>query len=191
MNLPIFMRVKNYTKFHALFLLTIFLVSELGLAWSIDLSRRRKDMRRREASIHTDSAGPSATDMLNQVVPVQPKQEIVILNTEKGFVPDTLRLVQGQRYKVHVVNINPDSKNNSFIMDYFGEHHGTFYGEKKTFVLNTDKEGIYSYQCPELAFEGRLVVTANPNMQNKSYQPQKGPNPLGSKTIRGLASEKK
>lgn len=191
MNLPTFMREKScINKFCTLLVLNL-LVGEVLQAWTIDLSRRRKDITRREASVQTESSPGVVTEILSHVVTSQPKQEIVILNTAKGFVPDTLRLVQGHRYQLHVVNINKDHKNLSFIMDYFGEHHGSFYGEQKSFSVQVDKPGIFSYQCPELGFEGRMVVSAAAQPQKPGPIPlsEPMPNSIGNKTLRGLASE--
>jgi hypothetical protein len=88
----------------------------------------------------------------------EPVQEIVILNTEKGFVPNTVRVRKNARYKISVVNVNEKEKNVSFILDGFSEHHATYFGKVKTFVLNPNKEGVFSFQSPETAAEGKLVV---------------------------------
>lgn len=88
----------------------------------------------------------------------EPVQEIVILNTEKGFVPSSVRVRKNGRYKIHVVNVNEKEKNVSFILDGFSEHHATFYGKLKTFTLEPKKEGVFSFQSPETSAEGRLIV---------------------------------
>lgn len=88
-----------------------------------------------------------------------PSQDIVILNTAKGFVPNTLQVRQGNIYKIHVVNVNPDDKNVSFVLDSFSEHHATYYGEIKTFTIRPQKIGVYRYISPETAAVGKLVVT--------------------------------
>lgn len=80
------------------------------------------------------------------------------MNTDKGFVPETLHLKKGQRYRIHVVNVNASSKNVSFIMDAFSEHHATFFGQQTSFEVSPQVEGIFSYQCPETAMQGKLVV---------------------------------
>jgi plastocyanin len=92
------------------------------------------------------------------VQPVEPSNQIVILNTEKGFVPDQVRVKKGEAYKVHIVNINMREKNVSFIMDSFTQSHNTVYGIEKTFNIEPQVEGIYSYQCPETGLQGQLVV---------------------------------
>lgn len=88
----------------------------------------------------------------------EPVQDIVIMQTEKGFVPASVRVRKNGRYKIHVVNVNEKEKNVSFILDGFSEHHATYYGKIKTFVLEPKKEGAYSFQSPETSAEGRLIV---------------------------------
>jgi hypothetical protein len=104
-------------------------------------------------------------------------QELVILNTEKGFVPSTLRLRKGTKYLFHVVNVNPQEKNLSFILDAFAEHRATYYGQLNEFTIEPKKEGVYSFECPETSFEGRMVVfapeTAKMSPAAPSSQPAK------------------
>jgi Cupredoxin-like domain len=88
----------------------------------------------------------------------EPVQDIVIMQTEKGFVPSSVRVRKNGRYKIHVVNVNEKEKNVSFILDGFSEHHATYYGKIKTFTLEPKKEGAYSFQSPETSAEGRLIV---------------------------------
>jgi hypothetical protein len=88
----------------------------------------------------------------------EPMQDVVILHTEKGFVPSTVRVRKGGRYRVHVVNVNEKEKNVSFILDGFSEHHATYYGNIKVFMLEPKKEGTYSFQSPETSSEGKLIV---------------------------------
>jgi hypothetical protein len=90
----------------------------------------------------------------------EPVQEIVILNTDKGFVPNTVRVRKNARYKITVVNVNEKEKNISFILDGYAEHHATYFGKVKSFALNATKEGVFSFQSPETAAEGKLVVYA-------------------------------
>lgn len=92
----------------------------------------------------------------------EPVQEIVILNTDKGFVPSTVRVRKNSRYKISVVNVNEKEKNISFILDGFAEHHATYFGKVKTFALTPNKEGVFSFQSPETAAEGKLVVYTPP-----------------------------
>ena len=90
----------------------------------------------------------------------EPVQEIVILNTEKGFVPSTVRVRKDGRYKISIVNVNEKEKNVSFILDGFSEHHSTYFGKVKSFALEPKKDGVFSFQSPETGMEGKLVVFA-------------------------------
>jgi hypothetical protein len=149
--------VKTYSKIKIICLMFL-LASSVAMAdWDVDLTRR-KEMRQKQ-----DLAAPGEAqkekgflDALFQ--PGEPIQDVVILNTESGFVPNTFRARVGMRYNVHVVNINEKEKNVSFVLDAFSEHHATYYGKVKTFKMEPKKEGIYSFQCPETSTEGRLVV---------------------------------
>ena len=106
------------------------------------------------------SGAEASKGVLDQIFDVgaEPVQEIVILNTEKGFVPSTVRVRKNSRYKITVVNVNEKEKNISFILDGFAEHHATYFGKVKTFALTPNKEGVFSFQSPETAAEGKLVV---------------------------------
>lgn len=148
--------------------------------WSIDLSRRTQQMRKQEmgrspaAVKRYDGEGaqngkveglPAVEDgepersFVDRIFdPGEPTQDIVILNTERGFVPNTIRIRKDGRYMVHVVNVNEKEKNVSFILDGFSEHHATFFGKVKTFKLEPRKEGVYSFMSPETAVEGRFIV---------------------------------
>ncbi len=95
--------------------------------------------------------------------PGEPSQDIVILNTAKGFVPNTIRIRKDGRYTVHVVNVNEKEKNVSFILDGFSEHHATFFGKVKSFKLEPRKEGVYSFLSPETAVEGKFIVFGGPS----------------------------
>ncbi len=92
--------------------------------------------------------------------------ELVIMNTQKGFVPNTVRLRKDVKYKLHVVNVNEKEKNISFVLDGFSEHQSTYYGKVKSFYLQPTREGVYSFNCPETSIEGRLVVFAPPGAAN-------------------------
>lgn len=156
MSLPTFTLVKKYTKPILTIALFVFIATSVN-AWELDLSRRQKTVRKKENEVITTKTGAEA-DFIEKVFSAEPMQEVVILNTESGFIPSTVRLKKEGKYTVHVVNVNEKEKNVSFIMDQFGEHHGTYYGKKVSFRLNPKKEGIYAYQCPETNAEGRLVV---------------------------------
>ena len=180
MNTPSFTRIKNrFIKF-ALFALFSIVTVRAHADWSVDFSRRTKATRendlhdagqgtgdRAPASVRAAAPDASAGETVDQKSKGlfdtifdagEPVQEIVILNTEKGFIPSTVRVRKNGRYKIHVVNVNEKEKNVSFILDGFSEHHATYYGKIKTFDLEPKKDGVFSFQSPETAAEGKLVV---------------------------------
>lgn len=148
--------------------------------WSVDLSRRTQQMRKQElnrapaalrkaaesdsvqvvdpASVPTESKEPERSFVDKIFDAGEPTQDIVILNTERGFVPNTIRVRKDGRYMVHVVNVNEKEKNVSFILDGFSEHHATFFGKVKTFRLEPRREGVFSFMSPETAVEGKFIV---------------------------------
>ncbi len=139
--------------------------------WAVDLSRRQKAVQAKDMQEMRKPASSGATTESKSIMDVvfqsgEPLQEIVVLNTDKGFVPNTLRIRQGSKYKIHIVNVNDKEKNVSFVLDSFGEHHATYYGKIKSFYIEPKKEGIYSFECPETANAGRMIVFANPGAQN-------------------------
>ena len=152
-------RVLNFTKI-TLFILTFF-VQITVKAWDVDFSRRQKDTTQTRGPLGVvDDSKPE--NIVNSFFEsMGPSQEIVILNTEKGFVPETIRLKKGGNYKFHIVNVNEKEKNVSFILDAFSEHHGTYFGLLKSFSINPKIEGIYSFQCPETAKQGRVIIFAD------------------------------
>lgn len=138
----------------SLILLLVFGASS-GNAWEIDLSRRRKQLPQQDLPGQKKQTGDAFVDLFASS---EPAQELVILNTERGFVPAKVSLKKGSRYIVHLVNVNDKEKNVSFILDAFTQHHATFFGKIKTFELRPAQEGVFSYQCPETNAEGRMVV---------------------------------
>ena len=125
--------------------------------WNIDFSRRTKELRHSEYSTPTNAK--TEKSMFEHIFESStPVQDVVLLNTDKGFMPANFRVRQGVSYRVHVVNINKKARNVSFIMDAFSEHHATYYGKLKSFTITPKKEGIYTFQCPETSAQGRLVV---------------------------------
>lgn len=154
-----------------------FVVTTLGqnvLAFEIDLSRRRKDVSQQETQAPNRQDNPK--NFLDFFSPSDPKQEFVILNTEKGFVPSKVSLRKGVRYVINVVNVNEREKNVSFILDAFSEHHSTYYGKIKTFEIKPAQEGVFTFQCPETSSEGKFVVftgeTTTPGRGLSSEEPQ-------------------
>ncbi len=153
-----------------LFSLFFFVQVKVHAEWNIDLSRRQTDFTRIEnqrmpatTNMDTTSSAKNDADILEAlkkvVNPVEPSQEIVILQTEKGFVPEMIHLKKGDVYKVHVVNLNLKEKNVSFVMDAFSQTHNTVYGLMKTFTIQPKIEGVYSFQSPETGFLGKVVIT--------------------------------
>lgn len=166
--------------------------------WSIDLSRRAQQMRKDEMGIPagrgpasvrardedtgrsvrsgafdaaTTAPSEEETSFIGKLFdPGETTQDIVILNTERGFVPNTVRVRRDGRYMIHVVNVNEKEKNVSFILDGFSEHHATYFGKVKSFKLEPRKEGIYSFLSPETAAEGRVIVFV-PQSDVKVRQP--------------------
>jgi hypothetical protein len=144
-------------KMVSLALLIFIGIPQVAAAWKVDLSRRQQEMRERDLRRpSSEMQRPSMLDMAFHGG--EPQQELVILNTDQGFVPSRIQVRRGGRYRVHVVNVNSKAKNVSFIMDAFSEHHSTYFGHIASFNLEPKKEGVYSFQCPETASEGRLVV---------------------------------
>jgi plastocyanin len=129
-------------------------------AWDVDLSRRRlefdkiKDENRLQSVESTEAKNPLSKILESTDV----AKDIVILNSEKGFIPDTIQLRQGLSYRIHVVNVNEQKRNVSFIIDAFGQHHNTVYSTPKSFQISPKTEGIFSYQCPESSLQGKIVV---------------------------------
>lgn len=101
------------------------------------------------------------------VLPTDPSNEIVILNTETGFIPAKVQLRKGEAYKIHVVNLNMREKNTSFLMDAFTQSHNTVFGMQKTFNIEPQVEGIFSFQCPETGIQGQVVVVQDPTENRK------------------------
>lgn len=142
-------------------LLALFFIRTVD-AIEIDMSRRikQKPPTPDPVSDVTVKKKPALSDFVKTIKreKVVDRQEVVILNTGKGFVPASVPLRKGVHYLVHLVNVNKDSKNVSFMLDAFDQHHSTYFGEIKSFPLDPDKEGVFEFQCPETSAEGRMVV---------------------------------
>lgn len=139
--------------------------------WKVDFSRRNQEIRKQdmrapassgempvEATLTSPNAEPKPTFFESLFQPGDIAQEIVVLNTDKGFVPSTIRVKKGLNYQIHIVNVNDKEKNVSFVLDSFSEHHATFYGKIKTFVIRPQKEGVFKFVSPETSAQGKLVV---------------------------------
>lgn len=175
--------------------------------WSLDLSRRTQQMRKSELNKEGYSRSPSSvrtfegeeppstgvplykqdTGYIEDVFDVgAPIQDIVILNTERGFVPNTIRVRKDGRYMIHVVNVNEKEKNVSFILDGFSEHHATFFGKVKSFKMEPRKEGVYSFLSPETAVEGKFIVFAQgPDAPPKLRVPATAANTNAAQIVTG------
>ncbi len=143
---------------------SLLFVSNFVQAWEVDMSRRRLDFDRvtNQSRLPASTTVDETQSLFDQVFDsIEPTQDIVILNTEKGFVPSTVRVKKGNSYRIHVVNVNAKDKNVSFVLDAFSEHHNTVYGEERVFNLNPKTDGVFSYQCPETAVQGRVIVISN------------------------------
>ncbi|MCB0357729.1 MAG: cupredoxin domain-containing protein [Bdellovibrionales bacterium] len=126
--------------------------------WTVDFSRRNKEIRKKDYE-QTEATKPEKEGFFDFITTsTEPVQELVILNTDRGFVPSTVRAREGVPYRIHVVNVNEKDKNVSFVLDAFSEHHATYFGKIKTFMINPQKEGVFTFQSPETSAQGRLVV---------------------------------
>ena len=166
MSLLNFKTVKSFTRFTLFFL--AFFAQVSVRAWEVDMSRRTKDLRtmRMPASI-TDQAKTEESMVNNFFQATDPTQEVVIINTEKGFIPETVHLRKGQNYKIIIVNVNDKEKNTSFVLDAFSEHHATYFGQHKSFSIAPKADGIFSYQCPETAQQGKIIVFSDDLNSNR------------------------
>ncbi len=156
MNSQIFMRAAKFISLIGLYF-TPFLG---GADWSVDFSKRQGQMGGSSA-MPTMFAEPAAEErnLFDRVFESSlPVQDIVIINTANGFVPSTVQIREGAQYRFVVVNVNENKKNVSFVLDSFSEHHATFYGKIKTFMISPKKEGVYTFLSPETSAQGRLVV---------------------------------
>lgn len=162
MNTQTIIRAKLFTSFFALAALILAFASIGHADWSIDLSRRTQATRgqdlREPASTDQPIQAPQPTFFESLFQSGEIAQEIVVLNTDKGFVPSQIRVKKGLNYQIHVVNVNEKEKNVSFVLDSFSEHHATFYGKIKTFTIRPQKEGVYKFVSPETSAQGKLVV---------------------------------
>jgi plastocyanin len=137
----------------ALFLASSLVINSALADWTVDFSRRAADMKK------MDMEEMTTKNPLGQIFEKeQPKEEVVIANTDKGFIPSTVRLKKGQIYEISVVNVNKSKKNVSFMLDAFAEHHGTYFGDTVTFTVKPQKEGLFQFYSPEVEFIGKVLV---------------------------------
>ena len=170
MNLQTFIQERRFIKKLLSFLFIFFFVSSSWADWTFDFSKRSKKMRGQEYSAENTPKGEeSLIQKIFKSGSPQPMNEIVVLNTENGFIPKSIRVKEGQSYKINVVNVNQKEKNISFVLDSFSEHHSTYYGVIKSFYIQPKKEGVYSFQCPETSAKGKLVVYPNGSPARMRY----------------------
>lgn len=158
--------IKKSMRFiNGIVLLIVFGASATSQAWEIDFSRRQLDFQKVKDRNYLPDRAPASEkekkedEPLNKVFDaLEPAQDIVILHTEKGFIPESLNLRKGKTYHIHVVNVNAKEKNVSFVMDAFSEHHNTVFGLEKAFTVTPQVQGVFSYQCPETSQQGKLLV---------------------------------
>lgn len=174
MNSVNFKTAKSFTRG---FLFSFFFFAQVKIhAWEIDLSRRQTEPTRIENQRMPSSSMAAkkvekSTDaeimeaLKNAVNVIDISKDIVIVNTDAGFVPDVVQVKKGEAYKIHVVNLNMREKNISFLMDSFTQSHNTIYGNLKTFVIEPKVEGVFSYQCPETGVQGKLVVVPDTSVR--------------------------
>lgn len=183
MNSANFKIVKSFTR---AFLFSFFYFAQVKVhAFEVDFSRRQPSSIEKPKTVlieapvvsekpayeaaqvvpTTQTARPLDNELVSAikkaVLPFEPEKEIIILNTEAGFVPAKISVKKGEAYRVHVVNINIKEKNVSFLMDAFTKSYNTVYGSMKTFDIEPQVEGIYSFQCPETGVEGKLIVVSD------------------------------
>lgn len=140
-----------------------------ALSWEVDLSRRVKDFTPlHKETVPWPSAQPPSSEEIFSVSPLTQMfssldtgQVIAILQTEEGFIPNTIRLRKETLYKLHIVNVNEKFKNASFILDSFGQSFGTYFGKPKSFDVNPKVEGTFTFISPETGAQGKIVVFAD------------------------------
>lgn len=158
MSTPIFTRAIKCIN-----LISLLIPITVAADWKVDLSRRQNSMSK-PAQLSDIEGMPRKqnvddSNMIEKLFEAAvPTQDIVIINTEQGFIPSTVRVKEGGQYRIVIVNVNEKARNVSFVLDSFSEHHATFYGKTKSFYIKPKKEGVYSFISPETSAQGRLVV---------------------------------
>jgi len=136
--------------------------------WKIDFSRRTKKHDSVSSSGFSYGVDKKSLFDFSSSESMGPTQELVVLNTKNGFIPSNIRVKVGKRYKLTIVNVNEQVRNISFVLDAFSEHHSTYYGIVKSFVIKPKKEGVYAYQCPETSAQGKLIVYSDSHQRLRS-----------------------
>lgn len=160
-------QVRELRGIRVLFFLLGFFTQVTVKAWDVDFSRRSRELEaaRGPASQIQEPipsgyrTRPVSETLLEKVSSTfESGQDVVLLLTDKGFIPSQVNLRKGKSYRVHVVNVNSKEKNVSFVADSFSESLATYFGEPKSFVIQPKVEGVHSFVSPETAFQGRFVV---------------------------------
>lgn len=183
---------------HRLFIF-VFFMPLVASAFEIDFSRRQKTNAEPEGASYLmegrlpasmlkqkeqiplgensfKARGPSESLLERALKVVEPAQDIVILNTENGFVPSEIKIKKGGNYKMHIVNVNENEKNASFVLSAFGQSHAIYFGKVKSFKVEPKIEGYFSFESPETGFSGKLVVydlKKAPELAGEKYLEQK------------------
>ena len=145
-------------KYLALIIASFFSLSAQA-DWKIDFSRRTDELV--ELEKQREIYKEEKKSILDMVTDRQgPRQDLVIIHTAEGYQPQKVNVRRGQRYRVHVVNIDKDNKNVSFMLDAYSQHHGTYFGEEVVFEIEPRKEGLFDFLCPETGSRGQMVVYA-------------------------------
>ncbi len=144
-----------------IFVIFSFMLTNVAFGdWMIDFSRRQKDLMdlEKQKQIYKEEK-KTVLDMVTDRQ--EPMQDIVIIHTKDGYQPKRIQVKRGRRYRVHVVNVNKNQKNVSFMLDAFSQHHGTYFGDEVVFEIEPRKEGLFDFQCPETKAKGQMVVYAS------------------------------
>ncbi len=186
MNFRIFMDEKKFTKLFIILAATLFTAGSFA-EWKIDLSRRAKHI---------------GVQKYIEVIPKEEKkevfkyyhsnkhpiQELVIMQTAKGFVPESVSLRAGVQYRVYLVNVDKSVKNSSFILPKFSQYHSMYFGNAKSFIIHPQEEGVFKFESPETQNIGKIIVHTNPKEMSMQGLSKK----LDHLDLtRGLASEGK
>ena len=167
MNLWTLRIVRLFTNLGAVFSVALF-VGLPAEGWDVDFSRRAKQTENKMVEeLRWPSGMKTAEELfadrpMNEIFQsVEPAQSIVVLNTDNGFIPDTIRLRKDANYKIFIANVNSQFKNASFILDSFGQTHGTFFGQPKSFDLIAKATGVFTFLCPETGAQGKFIVISD------------------------------
>ena len=146
-------------------LLCVFILPLEVEAWRIDFSRREEHFpqnrqHRQPASVRSQEESvfnlqDAAQRMLRSFQTAQP---IAIILTKNGFIPDEVKLLRGQRYDFHFVNINPEKRNVSISASDFSLRRGLYYGDVVKVTLDATESGIFRFFSPEVQHRGHFVV---------------------------------